>query len=474
MGGKAFLNCDRPLNTPRLQPRLYFLTRNRYITELKTLYHNVETPIEAPGKADYGDIDILVSGPVQKKITDLGKTSPKTSKQSHTSRAAEGLLQAHGSDGKVDAPKIPLTHLEAIKTLLRPSQTLYVRQSPSLTLALPHPTLSDAHIQVDIHLCPTVAEWEWLLFLHAHGDIWNLLGTSIRPFGLTATDAGLFLRDPAIERFDRKRSMIFLTRDPAEVLDLLGYEEDEYWGTAQASGAVSGQLSEESRTGPGRRDPALPTSQSEDHQSETNGSSIIREPTEYENSKVTSSDSVQKPSRDHSGTSSHILSEDQTTSHADPVESDLEPSLFELDPRGFVSVEAMYAFATRCRFFRKSVYIRSILKANDRARMSKRDTYRRFVDEFVPNLPDTSSKSSLDDSEEHSQENGLTADTRESVFDEVLDRWGRRQEWIDRRAKWDAEREALREKLLVKETKKACEHEDMAYVNAWLLAMKVG
>lgn len=92
--------------------------------------------------------------------------------------------------------------------------------------AIPHPEFSDAYVQVDISDRPDFASWKWELFHEAFGDLWNLLGTTIRPFGLTANDKGLHVRIGEIEVVEKKKSMIFLTREPREVCDLLGLDRD--------------------------------------------------------------------------------------------------------------------------------------------------------------------------------------------------------------------------------------------------------
>ena len=51
-----------------------------------------------------------------------------------------------------------------------------------------------------------------------------MLGTTIRPFGLTANAKGLHVRIEEIELLDRKRSTIYLTKDPREVCQLLGLD----------------------------------------------------------------------------------------------------------------------------------------------------------------------------------------------------------------------------------------------------------
>ncbi len=61
------------------------------------------------------------------------------------------------------------------------------------------------------------------------GDLWNILGTTIRPFGLTVNDKGMYLRIPEIELLDRKKSMIYLTDSPSQILQFLGLDEEKWW-----------------------------------------------------------------------------------------------------------------------------------------------------------------------------------------------------------------------------------------------------
>jgi len=68
-----------------------------------------------------------------------------------------------------------------------------------------------------------------ILYKHAHGDLWNLLGSTIRPFGLTVDEEALWIRIPEIERFDRKKAKVCLSRDPVEILHFLGMKVEGYW-----------------------------------------------------------------------------------------------------------------------------------------------------------------------------------------------------------------------------------------------------
>lgn len=84
-------------------------------------------------------------------------------------------------------------------------------------------------IQVDVRVCETVDQLEWMLFKHAHGDIWNLLGTTIRPYGLTVDETALWLRIPEIEDHHRNRAKVFLSSNPVEILRFLGLPIQKYW-----------------------------------------------------------------------------------------------------------------------------------------------------------------------------------------------------------------------------------------------------
>lgn len=188
MGGKAFTSGPTPLSTPRIPPELYHRLRDHYLSLLSTLYTQVATPVEAPAKASYGDIDILVS----------------QSKDVCTPPTTENLVKT----------------LSAVRTF---------RNSGSATTSfvVPYPDHAEEYVQIDVHVC-SEGTFEWQLFHQSHGDLWNLLGTTIRPFGLTANDVGLHLRIAEIEELNRKRAMLFLTSEPDDVIDFLGLDIDEY------------------------------------------------------------------------------------------------------------------------------------------------------------------------------------------------------------------------------------------------------
>lgn len=64
MGGKAFTSGLEPLLTPRMPPEMYHLVKKHIHSILSKHFEHVGTPIEAPGKTDYGDLDFLVANPI--------------------------------------------------------------------------------------------------------------------------------------------------------------------------------------------------------------------------------------------------------------------------------------------------------------------------------------------------------------------------------------------------------------------------
>ena len=186
MGGKAFTSGPTPLFTPRMPPELYYSLRDHYVSLLSDYYTQAASPIEAPCKTSYGDIDVLVS---QARSVSVN---------------ANTLAKA----------------LNAVRTFSTTG-------SPTASFAVPYPGLKDTYVQLDVHVCPP-GLFEWQLFHQSHGDLWNLLGTTIRPVGLTANDVGLHLRIPEIEEVNRKRGMLFLTSEPDQVLDFLRLDRDKY------------------------------------------------------------------------------------------------------------------------------------------------------------------------------------------------------------------------------------------------------
>ncbi|KAH7127596.1 hypothetical protein EDB81DRAFT_809620 [Dactylonectria macrodidyma] len=209
MGGSAFTTGrSQPLPTPRMPRDVYDAVKTRCLAILQEHYLCVASPIDGPGKKDFGDVDILLAWPLK----------PSASKQEAFKTIAEAL---EATDTIVDKGKDVSGHL----ALPWPPQ-LY---PASNDLQHQEPNDGQLFIQVDVRVCDSLEYFQWMLFKHAHGDIWNLLGTTIRPYGLSVDENSLWLRIPEIEAFNRHRAKIFLTNDPVEILQFLGLPIENFW-----------------------------------------------------------------------------------------------------------------------------------------------------------------------------------------------------------------------------------------------------
>ncbi|KAL8637420.1 MAG: hypothetical protein Q9228_005308 [Teloschistes exilis] len=160
-----------------MPPAVYRAVREQCLEQVASFFQRAACPIEAPEKTNFGDIDLIVS-----------------------------------------EPKIMPLPVDSLARALNAERT--IQSQPTYCFAVPYPGREGNYVQVDVHVCESKF-FDWEIFHQSHGDLWNLLGSSIRPFGLTANNTGLHVRIPEIENFNRKKSLIFLTAESHTVLDFL-------------------------------------------------------------------------------------------------------------------------------------------------------------------------------------------------------------------------------------------------------------
>ena len=185
MGGHAFPH----LFTPRISLPLYQVIREESITRLRELYVQVIVPAEAPEKQDFGDIDFLVAEPI-------------------------------GGDWPT---------VEMIKRQFGTEHGRYSRQLnvDTMYFAIKVPG-RDFWIQIDIAVCPKTSPFDWAMFRLAYASITKNIGSMISPLGLTFDPEGLHIRIEDMERVDWKGSLVFLTNNAMEMLELLGLDAEVY------------------------------------------------------------------------------------------------------------------------------------------------------------------------------------------------------------------------------------------------------
>jgi hypothetical protein len=192
MGGRTFAD----IQVPRMLPALYQRLSAEYQTKLETVFNQVTIPRDAPTKADYGDIDYLV----------------------------EGIGSRASLNGEV---------WFEVKNLLGADR--YVRNGDSHSFAIPHPEVAEAFVQVDVELCPGsdtqdgIELFDWTRFMKGDSDLLQILGISHRSLGITCNDQGLHIRVEEIEPYNKKKALLFLTRNPNKAMEFFGLDTARYW-----------------------------------------------------------------------------------------------------------------------------------------------------------------------------------------------------------------------------------------------------
>jgi hypothetical protein len=237
-----------------MPPAVYTHVRTTIHTELLSLYTHVETPIEAPSKTDYGDVDVLVyqllprwkaavedaaltvedSSASKEKATESGPTEDQIAALlgASTWKSNKGSEEIHFAiPWPVDFPCESARELAASSPPQASPATKISSQLSTLSLSSSSSApAATPCIQLDLHICPTLQTYNWQLFRCAHGDFWIIVGSIIRKYGLSFRNDGLYLRIAEVEKVNRKGSLVLLSGNPREVLASLfgdGSEDEE-------------------------------------------------------------------------------------------------------------------------------------------------------------------------------------------------------------------------------------------------------
>lgn len=208
MGGLAFADEEPCLPTPRMPFAVYSYVRDDLLRTVRKFYAQAECPIEAPGKSDYGDVDMLVAQSLQDLSSEqlavtIGAVKYKKTGGSQTTHFAIPWPEMQDASGSTDAA--------ATGT----SESVAKNQDRK-------------YIQLDLHLC-TRSSFGWEVFHQAHGDFWNIIASTVRPLGLTPSISGFYVRIQEIETRNRQAARILLTTSPSDTLSFLGLDPGRYW-----------------------------------------------------------------------------------------------------------------------------------------------------------------------------------------------------------------------------------------------------
>lgn len=179
MGGKAFPN----LSVPRLDPAQYEKARQAASTILQQYFAVVDSLPEAPGKADFGDVDFVVSEPKHEVTVD-----------------------------KLSA---------ALNATTRTTNRL------PTSFAVPIDGVEGAYAQIDVQTAPPQLH-AWLMWLEGYGDLMLILKKLHGDLGLTISHSGFYVRLEEMEKTSRQGSLLKLTNIPAKAMEFLGLDVERY------------------------------------------------------------------------------------------------------------------------------------------------------------------------------------------------------------------------------------------------------
>lgn len=199
--------------------------RERVLKTLRRYYKHVDCPIEAPAKADYGDIDVLAFEPE-------GHVELSDDSAIGEALGAKKWKRDRGSEEMHLALPWPVEFEDEASRLQGATMvTTTSEQLSGVSLADESSVEQGKYIQLDLHICPSKSVYDWQLFRCAHGDFWTITGSIIRRYGLSFRNSGLYVRIAEVEKVNKKLSLIQLTGTPSEVFKFLFSEgiEERYW-----------------------------------------------------------------------------------------------------------------------------------------------------------------------------------------------------------------------------------------------------
>ncbi|GAB7330629.1 hypothetical protein MBLNU13_g02201t1 [Cladosporium sp. NU13] len=230
MGGNVFMHSAAEghpsLKTPRMDPKTYQTLKEQYTQLLWTSLPNsrsIATAMDAPGKPDYGDIDIIV---ISDHDVDWAKV------------AAEVGAVAWVNRGTDDKPNCSLAvHIDGSRSIHSPVK--YIQTSDNHPLQLkPSSEIDDKdYAQIDVVKIGSALE-DWTGFYSSYGDLAGMLGRIVTNFGFDITETGLRLRlkewdDSSLEEWKhfnprKDEGKMMLSADPDEVMNFFGLNVKRY------------------------------------------------------------------------------------------------------------------------------------------------------------------------------------------------------------------------------------------------------
>ena len=181
MGGSAFQLDTHGLTTSRMDRRQYNALSNYFLPLLRLYFRNVSIPPETPGKETFGDLDIMVSQP----------------------------LDLHPHDAI----------LQLCSRALGDKCKKFIYNSPTTNIAVAIDTMI---AQVDVHVVPKDELWGLDFWMHSWGDMGMIVSSTVKAWGLRlSASRGLWVEVPG-------HGPLILSLDVERIIRFLGLDWERY------------------------------------------------------------------------------------------------------------------------------------------------------------------------------------------------------------------------------------------------------
>ena len=193
MGGSAFTLSSHGFTTSRMTQSLYTTLSKSILPLLQLYFRTVSIPPEAPGKLSYGDLDIMVSKPLDLHPHDA---------------ILQFCSRALGDRCKAFIYNLPTTNIAVV--------------------------CEDIVVQVDVHVVERDEVWEIDYWMHSWGDMGMIVSSIIKAWGLRlSASRGLWVEIPG-------RPVFRLSFSMARIAAFLGLD----WERCQRGYATTQELFE--------------------------------------------------------------------------------------------------------------------------------------------------------------------------------------------------------------------------------------
>jgi hypothetical protein len=192
MDGHAF----KYLHCPRIPPSIYAKVKLQTTAALRTIFAYVVVPTDIPAKEDFGDIDFFVSSALHFPHSNNAKNSDW---EGCVSSIKPALSTSHGRRG-----------------FKNPGCMYFdINLNPIVVFSI---GCTDG----EVCFKPDMFEWETFELNYASNS--KMIGSMVKPLGLTIDPEGLHVRVDEIEVTNFVGSIVWVSKDPRDMLRITGLD----------------------------------------------------------------------------------------------------------------------------------------------------------------------------------------------------------------------------------------------------------